>query len=135
MSAALSLIWIGLLIGVSFIATPVKFRAETITQPVALDVGRVTFALFGRIEGTLSLILLLLAFDFSDGLFRANAIVSSVIIAAIVVFQILWVRPVLDRRVQEIIDGADPPKSKAHTLYIGLEVAKLALLAIVALSA
>ena len=41
---------LGLLIGVSFLATPVKFRAASLDLPVALDVGRVTFELFSKVE-------------------------------------------------------------------------------------
>ena len=43
-------LWLGLLIGVSFIATPAKFVAASLTLPVAVDVGRVTFAFFNEIE-------------------------------------------------------------------------------------
>ena len=34
--------WLGILIGISFIATPVKFQAASLTRPVALDIGRAT---------------------------------------------------------------------------------------------
>src|SRR5690606_35153067 len=44
--AFVTLLWLGLLLGVSFLATPVKFAAPTLTLAVALDVGRVTFGLF-----------------------------------------------------------------------------------------
>jgi hypothetical protein len=37
-------LWVGITIGVSMIATPVRFTATTITREIALDVGRVVFA-------------------------------------------------------------------------------------------
>ena len=43
-------VWLGLVLGVSFLATPVKFRAKSLTRPVALDVGRTTFHAFGKLE-------------------------------------------------------------------------------------
>ena len=46
----LSWTWLGLILGVSFLATPAKFQAETLTLPVALEVGRVTFRLLDRLE-------------------------------------------------------------------------------------
>lgn len=42
--------WAGFLAGVSFLATPVKFLAPSLTLPVALDVGRQTFFAFNRSE-------------------------------------------------------------------------------------
>lgn len=49
-------VWLGLVLGVSFLATPIKFRAESLTLPVALDVGSTTFHAFGRLEWLLSII-------------------------------------------------------------------------------
>ncbi len=135
LTAPLSILWIGLLLGVSFLATPVKFRAPTLSLPTALDVGRVTFSYFARVEAVVGLALLATAFDFSDGLFRGDAIVLSAISVGVVGFQSLWVRPVLDRRAQVIIDGGDQPRSRAHTLYIALEILKLACLTWIAFSA
>ncbi|MGH6868523.1 MAG: hypothetical protein ACREDA_06585 [Methylocella sp.] len=40
----LPVLWIGVLIGISFIATPIKFKARSLTLPVALDVGQTTFS-------------------------------------------------------------------------------------------
>lgn len=47
---AISLRWLGLLIGVAFLATPVKFLAPCLTMAVAFDVGRYTFAAFNKVE-------------------------------------------------------------------------------------
>ena len=47
---AIYLIWAGLILGVSFIATPVKFQAPHLTMPVALEVGKATFHLFNMIK-------------------------------------------------------------------------------------
>ena len=43
-------LWAGAIIGLSFIATPVKFQAPHLTTPVALEVGRYTFGLFSNVE-------------------------------------------------------------------------------------
>ena len=50
--------WFGLVVGVSFLATPIKFRAQSLTLPVALDVGRTTFHAMTRLEWLLTLALL-----------------------------------------------------------------------------
>jgi hypothetical protein len=43
-----AILWLGLLLGVSFLATPAKFLAPSLALPVALDVGRHTFAVFNK---------------------------------------------------------------------------------------
>ena len=42
--------WLGMTAGVSLLATPVRFTADTITRPIALDVGRVVFAALNKAE-------------------------------------------------------------------------------------
>jgi hypothetical protein len=46
-------VWSGLLIGVSFVATPAKFLAPSLQLPQALDVGRWTFHVLTLMEWTL----------------------------------------------------------------------------------
>ena len=53
-------VWLGLVLGVSFLATPIKFRAKSLTRPVALDVGRTTFHAFGKLEWLLSVALVVI---------------------------------------------------------------------------
>ena len=79
--AALALvpaIWLGLLVGVSFIATPVKFAAPTLELGPALDVGRVTFALFSKIEwgvaGILALVVIAAGFQGVDEEFNITTL-------------------------------------------------------------
>jgi hypothetical protein len=43
-------VWAGMIVGVSFIATPVKFQAPSLTIPVGLEVGRYTYRLFTTVE-------------------------------------------------------------------------------------
>src|SRR5665648_1182454 len=58
-SLVIAAVWIGMLVGVSFLATPAKFLAPSLTLPVALDVGRHTFSVFNRVEWAFSVVLLL----------------------------------------------------------------------------
>ena len=46
----LALVWFGVLAGVSFLATPIKFMAPSLSLSVALDVGRQTFAALNPLE-------------------------------------------------------------------------------------
>ena len=44
-AAFMGVAWLGKLLGVSLVSTPVKFQASSLDLPVALEVGRVTFEL------------------------------------------------------------------------------------------
>lgn len=122
--ASLALLYAGILIGVSFIATPAKFLAQSITLAQALDVGGWTFCIFGWVElGLVALMLIL-------GLRCRSVRVLWPIIAvlALVVIQALFLRPRLATRLAEIIGGGDPPPSQLHNVYGLIEVGKLAAL-------
>jgi hypothetical protein len=123
-------LWFGMLAGVSFLATPAKFMAPSLTLPVALDVGRHTFLVFNRTEWLLSAVVLGLALlGPRHRLGLAGAAIAIVLVAA----ETLWLLPSLDARVASIIAGEPPAPSSLHMLYIVCEAAKLvALLLIVA---
>jgi hypothetical protein len=117
--------WVGMTIGVSMFATPVKFAAETLTRPVALDVGRVTFLAFNKAE-LAALILLLIVIRVSGRSRDLWAWVSG--LALILVAQGAWLIPELAARTDSILAGVEPPPSHAHTIYLGLELVKIGLL-------
>lgn len=122
---ALAFLWCGLLLGVSFLATPVKFMAPSLTLPVALDVGRQTFLAFNRLEWVLCVAAVLL------WLWSARTRWSGVLIAvvsAVVLAETFWLLPTLDSRVQIIIAGQIPEPSGYHNWYIALEAGKAVLL-------
>lgn len=115
-------LWAGLLIGVSFIATSVKFLAPSLSLPVALDVGRQTFFVFNRIEIGIAVVLLaLLAWHHRTWF----AVGLGVVMLACVLIETIWLLPLLDARVTIIIAGGVPPPSLQHQYYIAIESIKL----------
>ncbi|MBL0935434.1 MAG: hypothetical protein IBJ07_11875 [Rhizobiaceae bacterium] len=128
----LAVLWLGLLLGVSFIATPVKFAAPTLTLPVALDVGRVTFGLFSKIEWAMALLLLVNVVAARPS---RTVVGATVITGLIVFFQALYLLPVLDERIAAVIAGSPQPASAHHAVYVWLEAAKALLLATIAVLA
>ncbi len=124
----LAVLWTGLLLGISFLATPVKFLAPSLSLPVALDVGRQTFMVFNWVEVALALLLVVLTVGTARRWLQATV----VIIALIVAMQTIWLLPVLDVRVQVILDGSTPPSSSLHMIYIVADALKLTLLGILA---
>jgi hypothetical protein len=125
MLSRLILIWAGLAIGVAFVATPAKFLAPSLSLPVALDVGRHTFALYNQME------LLLLAGLVVLALFARSRTVWLAAVAlpgAIVLAETLWLIPTLDARVGAIMAGRVPPPSNLHVVYIVADAVKIVLL-------
>ena len=125
--ALLALTWMGLLIGVSFLATPVKFQAPSLDLPVALEVGRVTFAAFSRVEWCLSLLLGIAVL--CARAWRTGIMITAITIM-IVALQTFWLLPVLDLRIEAVIAGRSMPPSMHHMFYAGMEGCKTVGLAI-----
>jgi hypothetical protein len=124
--AGFALLWCGILLGVSFLATPAKFLAPSLTLPVALDVGRQTFLVFNRVEWLLC-VTAAIAWILGARSRAMGALVA--IICVIVLIETLWLLPLLDARVGLIIAGQTPAPSSHHAWYIWLEAAKAIALA------
>ncbi len=118
-------LWVGMTIGISMIATPVRFTAQTITRPIALDVTRVVFAALNKAE-LVALVLLLIVVRVSGRAAKYWGVCS--VIVLIVIAQSVWLTPELAERTQMIINGIEPPKSYAHAIYSSLELVKIGLL-------
>lgn len=123
--------WLGILMGVSFLATPVKFQADTLTLPVALEVGRVTFALFSKIEWGLYLLLLITAILSRSSFFRWGCLL---VLLALQLTESLWLLPVLDARVGDVMAGRTIPDSSHHFLFIATELCKALLIFAISVS-
>lgn len=118
-------LWAGLLAGVSFIATPAMFRAQSLTLPVALDVGRTTYARWNAIEWLL-LGMTALAMVFTrPGIF---AVASAGALDILFLIQSMILLPALNNRVATIIAGKKPPPASDRLLYITIDVLKLCIL-------
>jgi hypothetical protein len=128
--AAVLFVWAGLLIGVSFVATPAKFLAPSLPLAQALDVGRWTFHVLAWIEWALvAVVALLLALTLRSGGVRIGLAAGLVAVAATVLAaESLVLRPLLDARVVRIIAGESVPPSPWHNVYIALEALRLALI-------
>lgn len=124
--------WVGMTVGISMIATPVRFTAASITRPVALDVGRVVFAALNKAE--LAALVMLLIIVRVAGLARKWWAVCA-FLALIVLAQGVWLIPELASRTDIIMAGLEPPPSYAHAIYSSLELIKIGLLLFLGFSA
>lgn len=121
---AIYLIWAGLILGVSFIATPVKFQAPHLTMPVALEVGKGTFHLFNLIEWCVIVTVIILTAISSKASQNWSL---AIILLSIIMLQTFWLLPILDVRADEVIAGGTPDPGHYHWFYIIAEIAKLLL--------
>jgi hypothetical protein len=124
MLAAVSFTWLGMVLAISFLEAPLKFRAPGVTVPLGLGIGRIVFRALNRVE-----LLLLVAAVVAVALAPRPALVG--VVAALVVLlgvQLGLVRPALNRRSDRVLAGEELPRSRGHLVYVALEVAKVALL-------
>lgn len=114
-SILLALVWLGLVLGVSFLATPVKFMAPSLDLTVALDVGRHTFGVFNWVE-----LAFLAALGAALLLARPHWLAGAawLALAILLLAQTFWMLPVLDARVGVYLAGNVPPPSNLHAIYI-----------------
>ena len=123
----MSLIWLGMILGISFLETPVKFKAPSVTLEIGLDVGRQVFGVFNKVECAFALgmaILILLVRQKDRLLIPMGVVWSSLAL------QTFWLLPILDDRVELILQGQTPAPSSLHTIYVVLEVLKVVALAV-----
>jgi hypothetical protein len=123
-----AMLWLGLLIGVAFLATSVKFMAPSLSLPVALDVGRYTFYVFNKVEWVLAAVLIVAPSGGGTVWPRLLAIGAGIL----VIVETVWMLPLLDHHVGLIIAGQTPPAADLHDLYIAMEVAKVLVLGSIA---
>jgi len=121
-----SLIWIGLLLGISFMEAPLKFQAPSVTLPIGLEIGRLVFNNLNKMEWIM-LLLMILSLIFSRPKNGIMLLVAG--LALILIYQTFFLLPVLDQRAETIIAGGSPAPNNIHFFYVALEVAKLVLLA------
>ncbi|MEM8993928.1 MAG: DUF4149 domain-containing protein [Acidobacteriota bacterium] len=119
----LAWVWLGLVIGVSFLATPAKFMATTLSRPTALEVGRMTFRVLDRLEWVLAAVLAILLYRLkARGALGKPVVGWAAALFVILAVQSFYFLPLLDARVGLVMAGKPLDPSHAHTLSGALEV-------------
>lgn len=125
-AAAATFIWLGMVLAISFLEAPLKFRAPGVTLPIGLAIGRLVFRALNGAEVAFAVVIV-------AAVALSRPPVSVVLVAAILVVvllvQLLGVRPRLTRRSDAVLAGHDGPRSRGHYVYVALEVLKVIALA------
>lgn len=121
-AAAATFVWLGMVLAISFLEAPLKFRAPGVTLPLGLGIGRLVFRALNACEAMLALVVIA---GLLVGRAGAGVAVAAGVAVVMLAVQVLLVRPALTRRSDQVLAGADGPRSHAHLVYVGLEVAKV----------
>jgi phosphate/sulfate permease len=124
-AVAVVFVWLGMVLGISFLEAPLKFRAPEVTVRIGLGIGRLVFRALNTAEVVLAVTLLIAAW-LGDP--PARTMIASVSVVAVLAVQLILVRPGLTRRSDLILAGQDAPHAPGHLVYIGLEVLKVIIL-------
>jgi len=122
--AAAPFVWLGMVLAISFVETPLKFQAPGITLPLGLQIGRLVFPVLNVLE-------LLCCLTVTVLLWQRRRVAGRPVwrllagLWVMLLVQALLLRPVLDDRAAQIIAGDPVPDASWHLLYIGLEVLKM----------
>ena len=122
LSVALIFVWLGMVLAISFVEAPLKFRAPGVTLPIGLGIGRLVFRALNAVEVALGVVV---AIGLAAGHGSATPWIGYAVAAATLVVQLAAVRPALTRRSDAVLAGAEGPRSHAHLAYVGLELLKV----------
>lgn len=120
---ACTFLWLGMVLAISFLEAPLKFRAPGVTLPIGLGIGRLVFRALNAVE-LLWAVAIVVAVVAGDPPAAAVPVAAGVAVGALAV-QLVGVRPRLTRRSDAVLAGRTGPRSHAHLVYVALEVIKV----------
>jgi hypothetical protein len=120
-ATAATFVWLGMVLAISFLETPLKLRAPGVDLRTGLAIGRLVFRALNTAEIVLAAAVLTCLFTAAT----ASAISAAVAGTAILLVQMFAVRPRLTQRSNRILAGAYAPRSNGHHVYVALEVGKV----------
>ena len=126
-AVAVTFVWLGMVLAISFLEAPLKFRAPNVTLQIGLGIGRLVFRALNTVEVCFALVVLAIAVagPASPGIVAAIAVAAGAL-----ALQLIAVRPRLTRRSDAVLAGSDGPRSRAHYVYVAFEVVKVIALAV-----
>jgi len=130
--AAISFVWFGMVLAISFLEAPLKFRAPGITLPLGLGIGRIVFRALNTVEallGAATLLLAVLAGGWQGGY-------GYLLVAALMlVTQLGVILPKLHKRSDAVLAGdVSEQRSQVHWVYVGADAIKVIALLLAGIS-
>ncbi|MGW0230926.1 hypothetical protein ACWDWO_21665 [Actinopolymorpha singaporensis] len=138
----MTFVWLGMVLAISFLEAPLKFRAPGVTIPIGLGIGRLVFRALNAVEAVLALVIVV-AVALSDP--SAVVVAFTAVVVVLLAVQLAVIRPRLNRRSDVVLAGArldvgaeaetptgtdvrtesEQPRSHGHLAYVACEVVKV----------
>ena len=126
-AVALTFIWLGMVLAISLLEAPLKFRAPGVTLQIGLGIGRLVFRALNSVE-VLFAVGIAVALGFSQP--SVGVIVTFAVSVGVLIGQLAGARPRLARRADAVLAGENVPRSRAHHVYVALELVKVVALVV-----
>jgi hypothetical protein len=120
-AVAVTFVWVGMVLAISFLEAPLRFRAPNVTLQIGLGIGRLVFRALNTMEVGFALVILAIV---AAGPTPARIAVAFSVAFAALAIQSIAVRPRLTRRSDKVLAGLDAPRSRGHYVYVALEMVK-----------
>ncbi|KLI07387.1 MULTISPECIES: hypothetical protein [Mycolicibacterium] len=125
-AVAVAFCWLGMVLAISFIEAPLKFRAPGVTLQIGLGIGRKVFRALNSVESVFAVIVLVILMVQRP----STAIIAAFAVAvAALAVQLIAVRPKLTQRSDAVLAAAPGDeaagRSRAHYYYVGFELIKV----------
>ncbi|BBX60873.1 hypothetical protein MSAS_00470 [Mycobacterium saskatchewanense] len=121
-AVAVAFVWLGMVLAISFLEAPLKFRAPNVTLQIGLGIGRLVFGALNTVEACFAVLVVVVALTAHE---PVRVDIAFAIAVAALGIQLIAVRPRLTRRSDEVLAGSEGPRSRAHYAYIALELVKV----------
>ncbi|GGO92743.1 hypothetical protein GCM10011584_29850 [Nocardioides phosphati] len=122
-ATAFTWLWLGMVLAISFLEAPLKFRAPGVDLRTGLAIGRLVFRALNAVE-VVALAGVVAALVAASPAPRGTPFAAAAVGLALAA-QLLAVRPALTRRSDAVLAGHEGPRSHAHLWYVALELAKV----------
>lgn len=125
-AAAAAFVWLGMVLAISFVEAPLKFRAPGVTVKIGLGIGRLVFRALNVFEYVFAVVIAFALFTHETS--AAMNVAICVAVGALLT-QTIVIRPLLARRTSAVLEGDEGRRSRAHFAYVALELVKAITLA------
>jgi hypothetical protein len=118
-------IWLGMVLAISFLEAPLKFRAPGVTVQLGLGIGRLVFRALNTCEAVLAAVVVIVLVI---GRPSTGVIAAALVAIGALLIQVGLVRPALTRRSDAVLadaSQAETGRSHAHYVYVVFEVVKV----------
>jgi hypothetical protein len=118
-------VWLGMVLAISFLEAPLKFRAPGVTIALGLGIGRLVFRALNACEIVLAVLVVVALVIGRPG---AGAIAATLVAIGALLIQVIGVRPYLTRRSDAVLadpSQAEAGRSNAHYVYVVFEIVKV----------